>query len=115
MILVKTALLILIASDQVACSANSAGDADRVARQMLTCLELPANPPEKFEMEAVVTLKNGQTGIVAINFLQQPTEWEKTATPRVADAITNCQPYGNISGRVNIPVTPALIKSLSKN
>jgi hypothetical protein len=114
MVLAKTALLILIASDQVACSANNSGDADQVAKQMLTCLNLPANPPEKFEMDAVVTLKNGQTGMVAINFLEPPTEWEKTATPAVADAITNCAPYGNISGRVTIPVTSALIKSLSK-
>ena len=81
---------------------------------MLKCLKLPANSPAKFEMSAQVTLQNGKTGLVSINFRTPPTPWEQIAAPAIADAISGCEPYGDISGRVNFSITPELVNSSLK-
>lgn len=109
------ALLILVALPFTACSADDSSDKGSVvASQMLKCLKLPPNSPAKFEMFAQVALQNGKTGLVSINFRTPPTQWEQIAAPVVADAITDCEPYGAISGQVTFSVTPQLVDSTSK-
>lgn len=99
-------------ANAVAASEESVGI---VARQMVTCLKLPADAPASYNISAVVVLKDGAADIVSVNFRAQPSDWEKAAGPLVADAITECQPYNSISERIELSVTPELIEAGSKN
>ncbi|NTG34792.1 hypothetical protein G6K91_11030 [Agrobacterium rhizogenes] len=100
------------AANAVAASNDSVGV---VARQMIKCLKLPADAPASYSIGAVVVLKDGVADLVSVNFPTQPSDWEKAAAPLVADAITACEPYNSISGRIELSVTPELIKAGSKN
>lgn len=109
------ALLLSIGPLLTACNAPIPSDAGNVvASQMLKCLKLPANSPAKFEMLALVGLQNGKTGLVSINFLTPPTPWEQIAAPAIADAISECEPYGGISGQVKFSIKPELVNSSLK-
>ncbi|AYG66664.1 hypothetical protein CCGE531_12155 [Rhizobium sp. CCGE531] len=112
---INIALLLSSALLLTACNVVLSSDKGNVvASQMLKCLKLPANPPAKFEMLALVTLKDGKTGLVSINFKTPPTPWDQVAAPAVANAISECEPYGDISGQVNFSVTPELVNSSLK-
>lgn len=86
-----------------------------VSSQMLKCLKLPANAPSAYDMRAVVILKNGSADFVSINFRTAPSEWEKNAAPAIGDAITDCEPYGSISGKFELAITPELVGAAAKN
>jgi hypothetical protein len=86
-----------------------------VSSQMLKCLKLPANAPSAYDMQAVAILKNGSADFVSINFRTMPSEWEKTAAPAIGEAITDCEPYGSISGKFEFAVTPELVGPAAKN
>lgn len=119
--LVRTLLCnVLVAS--AALTANAAGalsasmdNGNIISSQMLKCLKLPANAPSAYDMQAVVILKNGSADFVSINFRTMPSEWEKTAAPAIGDAITDCEPYGSISGKFEFAVTPELVGAAAKN
>lgn len=100
------------AANSVAASDESVGI---VARQMVKCLKLPADSPASYSITVVVVLKDGEADLVSVSFRTQPSDWEKSAAPLVADAITECQPYNSISERIEISVTPELIEAGSKN
>jgi hypothetical protein len=95
--------------------ASSEKAEDAVASQMLKCLHLPPDAPKAYSILAVAVLKDGSADLVSINFRAPPSDWEKIAAPLVADAITDCEPYSSISGRVEFAVTPELIEAGPKN
>lgn len=95
-------------------AAIAADKGETVANQMLKCLRLPENRPDNFEMTAQIAFKNGSAEFVSINFRAPPTDWEKIVAPAIAAAVTDCEPYGDISGQVSFPVTPELLNSLNK-
>lgn len=86
-----------------------------VFNQMLKCLKLPADAPSVYDFQAVAVIKDGSADFVSINFRAPPSEWEKNAATVVADAITQCEPYSSISGRVVFTITPELVEAGSKN
>ncbi len=82
---------------------------------MLKCLKLPADAPSSYDFMVVVVIKDGSADFLSINFRTPPSEWEKTAAPLIADAITECEPYNSISGRMEFAVTRERIEAGSKN
>ncbi|MGO7960854.1 hypothetical protein [Rhizobium leguminosarum] len=83
--------------------------------QMLKCLKLPADAPSGYNFMVVAVIKDGSADFLSINFRTPPSEWEKTAAPLIADAITQCEPYSSISGRMEFAVTRELVEAGSKN
>ncbi|MBX5160364.1 hypothetical protein HJB89_25080 [Rhizobium sp. NZLR8] len=110
---------LLAASAALAINVTSAPASDDggniVSIQMLKCLKLPANAPSVYSLPVVADMKDGSADFLSINFRAPPSEWEKTAAPIIADAITQCEPYNSISGRVEFTVTRELVESGSKN
>ncbi|TAU87732.1 hypothetical protein ELI02_04620 [Rhizobium leguminosarum] len=86
-----------------------------VFNQMLKCLKLPADAPSAYSFLIVAVIKDGSADFLSVNFRTPPSEWEKTAAPLIADAITECEPYSSISGRMEFAVTRELIEAGSKN
>lgn len=86
-----------------------------VFNQMLKCLKLPADAPSAYDFMVVAVIKDGSADFLSINFRTPPSEWEKTAAPLIADAITQCEPYSSISGRTEFAVTRELVEAGSKN
>lgn len=86
-----------------------------ISTQMLKCLKLPTDAPKTYSLTTVAILRNGIADFVAINFRIKPTEWEKAAAAVVAEAVTQCDPYGSLSGRFEFAVTPELIEAGPKN
>ncbi|EJT06586.1 hypothetical protein [Rhizobium sp. CCGE 510] len=108
-------LLIAVALAISVTSARAAEDSGNIIfNQMLKCLKLPAEAPSVYNFAVVAVIKDGSADFLSINFLSPPSEWEKTAAPLVADAITQCEPY-TISGRVEFPVTRERVEAGSKN
>lgn len=91
-----------------------AADGDAVASQMLRCLKLPDHSAENVAMVAQIAFKQGSAEFVSINFSAPPTEWEKVVAPAISDAVTDCEPYGDISGQVTFSITPELLNSRKK-
>ncbi|TAT98682.1 hypothetical protein ELH77_03590 [Rhizobium ruizarguesonis] len=118
--LTKTFLYyMLIASVTLALNVTSAhAFEDRgniVFNQMLKCLKLPADAPSAYNFMVVAVIKDGSADFLSINFRTPPSEWEKTAAPLIADAITQCEPYSSISGRTEFAVTREIVEAGSKN
>ncbi|MGR9237915.1 hypothetical protein ACU8OH_03700 [Rhizobium leguminosarum] len=118
--LTKTFLYhVLIASVALAMNVTSAlaseDGGNIVFNQMLKCLKLPADAPSAYNFLIVAVIKDGSADFLSINFRTPPSEWEKTAAPLIADAITECEPYSSISGRMEFAVTRELIEAGSKN
>lgn len=86
-----------------------------VFNQMLKCLKLPADAPSAYDFMVVAVIKDGSADFLSINFRTPPSEWEKTAAPLIADAITQCEPYNLISGRTEFAVIRELVEAGSKN
>ncbi|MGO7586909.1 hypothetical protein ACC689_32465, partial [Rhizobium ruizarguesonis] len=78
-------------------------------------LKLPADAPSAYNFIVVAVIKDGSADFLSINFRTPPSEWEKTAAPLIADAITECEPYSSISGRTEFAVTRELVEAGSKN
>ncbi|WP_081525724.1 hypothetical protein [Rhizobium sp. CCGE 510] len=95
--------------------ASSEKPEDVVSSQMLKCLHLPPDAPNAYSILAVAVLKDGAADLVSINFRAPPSDWEKIAAPLVASAITQCEPYSSISGRVEFAITPELVGRGPKN
>ncbi|WP_283195053.1 hypothetical protein [Rhizobium sp. AN80A] len=102
---------VLLALGTTGAFASSQDTVDLVSRQMMKCLKIPADAPEAYSVNAVVVLKNGSADAVSINFRQMPSPWEQVAAPMIADAITRCEPYGSISERIELSVTPELVNA----
>ncbi|MGV4792748.1 hypothetical protein [Rhizobium sp. F40D2] len=117
--LTKTFLYKLLMTVALAISVTSARAAEDsgniIFNQMLKCLKLPADTPSAYDFMVVAVIKDGSADFLPINFRTPPSEWEKTAAPLVADAITQCEPYTSISGRVEFPVTRERVEAGSKN
>ncbi|TBA20180.1 hypothetical protein ELH66_03675 [Rhizobium ruizarguesonis] len=118
--LTKTFLYyMLIASVTLALNVTSAhafeDGGNIVFNQMLKCLKLPADAPSAYNFMVVAVIKDGSADFLSINFRTPPSEWEKTAAPLIADAITQCEPYSSISGRTEFAVTRELVEAGSKN
>lgn len=96
--------------------AASEGDENIVSSQMLKCLTPPdGTPSDENNITAVVVLKGGSADFISINFRTTPSPWELTVAPLISNAITECEPYGVISGRVEFAITPRLLNAGSKN
>ncbi|QIO54194.1 hypothetical protein HA461_18135 [Rhizobium leguminosarum bv. trifolii] len=110
---------VLIASVALAMNVTGARTSEDggniVFNQMLKCLKLPADAPSAYSFLIVAVIKDGSADFLSINFRTPPSEWEKTAAPLIADAITECEPYSSISGRTEFAVTRELIEAGSKN
>ncbi|MGO6818240.1 MULTISPECIES: hypothetical protein [Rhizobium] len=110
---------VLIASVALAMNVTGAHTSEDggniVFNQMLKCLKLPANAPSAYSFLIVAVIKDGSADFLSVNFRTPPSEWEKTAAPSIADAITQCEPYSSISGRMEFAVTRELIEAGSKN
>lgn len=104
-----TAVLLVIGT--TGAFAASQDTIDLVSRQMMKCLKIPADAPEAYSVNAVVVLKNGSADAISINFRQMPSPWEQAAAPMITDAITQCEPYGSISERIELSVTPELVNA----
>lgn len=118
--LTKTFLYnVLIASVALAMNVTSThaseDNGNIVFNQMLKCLKLPADAPSVYNFMVVAVFKDGSADFLSINFRTPASEWEKTAAPLIADAITQCEPYSSISGRMEFAVTPDLVEAGSKN
>ncbi|MGO4452079.1 hypothetical protein AB4Y96_24430 [Phyllobacterium sp. TAF24] len=83
--------------------------------QMLKCLKLPTDAPKSYSLSGVAILKDGIADFVTINFTTKPSESEKAVAALVADAVTQCEPYGSVSGTFKFVVTPELFEAGSKN
>jgi hypothetical protein len=94
------------------CSANQkiCEDGNELARKMLGCLRLPVDAPDSFRMLTTVVIENGEAKFSKIDFEILPNAWEQAAATAVTDAITACEPYTGLSGRVVFLVTPSLIR-----
>lgn len=108
-------LLIAVALAVSVTSARAEDSGNIIFNQMLKCLKLPADTPSAFDFMVVAVIKDGSAESLSINFRAPPSEWEKTAAPLVADAITQCEPYTSISGRVEFVVTRERVEAGSKN
>ncbi|MEH7880088.1 hypothetical protein V7799_21895 [Rhizobium laguerreae] len=86
-----------------------------VFNQMRRCLKLTADAPSAYNFLIVAVIKDGSADFLSINFRTPPSEWEKTAAPLIADAITQCEPYSSISGKMEFAVTRELVEAGSKN
>lgn len=110
---------ILIASVALAANLTTARASDDggnvVFNQMLKCLKLPADAPSAYNFMVVAVFKDGSADLLSINFRTPPSEWEKSAAPLIADAITQCEPYSSISGRTEFVVTRELVEAGLKN
>ncbi|NKN08911.1 hypothetical protein [Rhizobium laguerreae] len=110
---------VLIASVALAINVKSVVAAEDsgsiVFNQMLKCLKLPADAPSAYSFLIVAVIKDGSADFLSINFRTPPSEWEKTAAPLIADAITQCEPYSSVSGRMEFAVTRELVEAGSKN
>ncbi|MGO6884384.1 hypothetical protein ACC702_37240 [Rhizobium ruizarguesonis] len=106
---------VALATNATNAIASSEKPEDVVSSQMLKCLHLPPDAPKAYSILAVAVIKDGAADLVSINFRAPPSDWEKIAAPLVADAITDCEPYSSISGRVEFAVTPELIEAGPKN
>ncbi|TAX54589.1 hypothetical protein [Rhizobium leguminosarum] len=118
--LMKTFLYyLLIASAALAMNVTSVlaseDSGNIVFNQMLKCLKLPADAPRDYSLMVVAVIKDGSADFLSINFRTPPSEWEKTAAPLIADAITECEPYSSTSGRMEFAVTRELVEAGSKN
>lgn len=97
-------------------SALAAEDSGNIIfNQMLKCLKLPADAPSAYNFMVVAVIKGGSADFLSINFRTPPSEWEKTVAPLIADAVTQCEPYNSISGKVEFAVTRELVEAGSKN
>ncbi|MDC9808001.1 hypothetical protein [Rhizobium binxianense] len=109
----------LIASVALAMKVTSAAASEDggniVFNQMLRCLKLPADAPSAYNFLIVAVIKDGSADFLSVNFRTPPSEWEKTAAPLIADAITQCEPYNSISGRTEFAITRELVEAGSKN
>ncbi|ANL45762.1 UNVERIFIED_ORG: hypothetical protein M2312_004998 [Rhizobium esperanzae] len=109
-------VLLAVALAMSVTSARASEDSGTIIfNQMLKCLKLPAGTPSAYDFMVVAVIKDGAADFLSINFRAPPSEWEKTAAPLVADAITQCEPYASVSGRVEFPVTRERVEAGSKN
>lgn len=97
-----------------ACVANrqACDDGREVARRIVPCLQLPAGGPDQFEMLVRVMLEGGTAEFASIGFdTKQPSSWEQQAAVAAQDAITDCEPYAELTGPAIFLITPSLMRS----
>ncbi|WP_261332550.1 hypothetical protein [Rhizobium leguminosarum] len=88
---------VLITSVALAINVKSvlaAEDSGSIAfNQMRRCLKLPADAPSAYSFLIVALIKNG------------------SAAPLIADAITQCEPYSSVSGKMEFAVTREFVEA----
>lgn len=98
---------------QQACTANQEACelGSDLAQKMLRCLQLPRGEPDSYKMLARVMLKDGEAVLVNIGVgTARPGPWEQLVVPMIADAITNCEPYGELSGPAVFVIDSTLLR-----
>ncbi|WP_246706306.1 hypothetical protein [Rhizobium leguminosarum] len=109
---------VLIASVALAMNVTSAHASEDggniVFNQMLKCLKLPADAPSAYNFLIVAVIKDGSADFLSVNFRTPPSEWEKTAAPLIADAITQCEPYSSVSGKMEFAYPRACRSRIKK-
>lgn len=98
LLLAGVAILVSLCDRAIAASPQENGTA--IAKQMLGCLKLPPDAPATYSYRIVMQLTNGTADLVRVGLLAPPTQWDMDTVPKIADAITDCEPYGAISGPV---------------
>ncbi len=81
-----------------------------IAKQMLGCLKLPPNAPTTFAYRIVMQLTDGSADFVRVGLLAPPTKWDMDAVPKIADAVTDCEPYGTMSGPAVVLFNKELVR-----
>lgn len=94
----------------------TASSTDDVTAQISKCLHVPPDAPESYRFVLRLQVIEGNVKLAAVDFLENraPSEWEMAAMEMIADAATDCQPYGKLSYTFRILVDEQLVKQAAK-
>ena len=80
-----------------------------VRAQVLKCFKVPPNAPATYSFVLRLQIIEGSVEMAMVNIATPPSPWEMEAMTAIADAATECEPYGAITINYDIPLDQNIV------